>query len=54
MGSDRTQDELFAALIAQKLIRGGYSIERAIWLSALEVGITLPMSDKNRYLPPDK
>ena len=38
MDSGKTRVELLAALIAQKLISGGLSIERAVWLSTLAAG----------------
>ena len=54
MAPDMSQEQLLAALIAQKLIRGGYSIERAVWLSCLEVGIKLPVPETNHTLPRDE
>lgn len=48
-----TQEELLAGLIAQKLVNGWFSLERAVWLSALEVGIKLPMPGGCRTHPKD-
>ena len=55
MDNEMSREQLLAALIAQKLSRadGGFSIERAVWLSALEVGITLEMPETSHTFPKD-